>query len=150
VEVYTNSIIDARQAQGVSLFSVHANQTAGYAGRDLVGRRGHSRWLESLRVNQGVDANQSGMPTIWLREVLADQSDRGYRAKVRGRRAINDAHGAILLKRHFRKAAQFPAVQLLRPQLTQNFYGTHANSQMLIDAITIELVGHAGEFDFAV
>jgi hypothetical protein len=66
------------------VFSIRFNQAAGRGGCDLVGRRGHSRPLESSRVNQGVDANLSGLSTILLREVLADQSDRGRRANVSG------------------------------------------------------------------
>jgi hypothetical protein len=34
--------------------------------------------------SHGGDANRLSMPTLLLHEVLADQSDRGYRASVSG------------------------------------------------------------------
>ena len=39
---------------------------------------------KNATADQGVDANQLSTPTLLLREVLADQSDRGHRASVSG------------------------------------------------------------------
>ena len=55
-----------------------------------------------------------------------------------------------LLKRHFRKAAQLAAVQLGGAALAQDLDGAHADAQVLVDALAVEVVGHAGQLDLAV
>jgi hypothetical protein len=50
------------------------------------------------------------------------------------------ASAPTLLKRHLRKAPELAAVHLLGAKFAQDFYSAHANAQMLIDAITVELV----------
>jgi hypothetical protein len=50
------------------------------------------------------------------------------------------ASAPTLLKRHLRKAPELAAVQLLGAKFAQDFYSAHANAQMLIDAITVELL----------
>ena len=54
------------------------------------------------------------------------------------------------LERDFGEAPQLAAVQLLRPLLPQQFDRAHADAQMLIHALAVELVGHAGQLDLAV
>ena len=39
---------------------------------------------KNMHTSRSVDANHLGAPAILLREVLTDQSDRGYRASVIG------------------------------------------------------------------
>ena len=111
-----------------------ANKVARCGGRDLVGRRCHSRSLESLHVSQGVDANQSSVPTMWLREVLADQSDRGHRANVSGWRESTANHYAIesqvISKREIPQATRThstPAYIRSRAELAQRQRQTHAS-----------------------
>jgi hypothetical protein len=71
-----------KSVQIVGYLRQHVKILTGYGGRDLVGRRSHSRSLENLRHDQRVDADQTSVQTMYLREVLADQSDRGHRANV--------------------------------------------------------------------
>jgi hypothetical protein len=63
-------------------FNLHTNKAAGRGGRDRNWRCGHSRSLRILCANQGVDANQHHAQTKLLREVLTDNSYRGYHASV--------------------------------------------------------------------
>ena len=54
-----------------------------------------------------------------------------------------------LLKRHFGKAAQLAAVQLLGALGAQQFNGPHADAQVLVYPFTVKVVGHAGQLDLA-
>ena len=57
--------------------------------------------------------------------------------------------GLNLLKRHFRKAAQLAAVQLIHPLLAQQLDGTHADAQVLVDAFAVEMIRHTRKLDLA-
>ena len=41
-------------------------------------------------------------------------------------------------------------MQLRRPLLAQQLNGAHTNAQVLVDTLSVEVVGHARQFDFAV
>ena len=57
-------------------------QAAGYGESDRNGRCGHSRSLQRLLADQGVDANALSEAIKLLREVLADYSYRDHHASV--------------------------------------------------------------------
>ena len=50
----------------------------------------------------------------------------------------------LLLERHFRKAAQLAAVQLVGALCAQQLKRADANAQMLVDPLAVKVVGHAG------
>ncbi len=54
------------------------------------------------------------------------------------------------LKRHLRKAPQLAAVELLGPLRAQQVDRAQADAQVLVDALAVEAVGHAGQLDLAV
>jgi hypothetical protein len=55
-----------------------------------------------------------------------------------------------LLKRHLGEAPELAAVQLLKPLAAQDVKRANADTQMLVDALAVERVGHAGQLDLAV
>src|SRR5450755_4794963 len=59
------------------------------------------------------------------------------------------AHAYPLLERDLREAAQLPAVQLIDAGRAQQLDGAHADAQVLVDALAIEVIGHAGQLDLA-
>ncbi len=58
--------------------------------------------------------------------------------------------GAPLLEGDFREAAQLAAVQPGHAAGTQDVDGAHADAQMLVHALAVEVVGHARQLDLAV
>src|SRR5574343_686095 len=63
-------------------------------------------------------------------------------------RFIPGAQGS--LEGHFSKTAQLAAVQALNTAIAQDVDGPHADAQMLVHTLAVEVVGHAGQFDLAV
>lgn len=55
-----------------------------------------------------------------------------------------------LLKSYFGETAQLATVQTLCTTLSQKLNGTHADAQMLINAFTVKVIGHARQFDLSV
>jgi hypothetical protein len=55
----------------------------------------------------------------------------------------------LLLKRHFRKATQLPAMQAMQTVHPQQLHRLHADLQMLIDLRPIKLVRHTRQLQFA-
>ena len=64
--------------------------------------------------------------------------------------ALSRANAPCSLKRHFGKAAQLAAVQAVHAAGAQDVDGAHADAQVLVYALAVEVVGHAGQLDFAV
>jgi hypothetical protein len=60
------------------------------------------------------------------------------------------ARACSALERHLGKAAQLAAVQAARTLLAQQLDGPHADAQVLVDPLAVEVVGHAGQLDLAV
>src|SRR5829696_6335123 len=59
--------------------------------------------------------------------------------------AAEDPRWPALLERHLREAAQLAAVQLVDAGLAQHLDRPHADAQMLVDALAIEVVRHSRE-----
>ena len=53
------------------------------------------------------------------------------------------SHGRLLLKRHFSKAAQLAAVQLVSTFCTQQLNRPYADPQVLVNPLLVEVVCHA-------
>src|SRR5664280_3748555 len=55
-----------------------------------------------------------------------------------------------LLEGDLGEAAELAAMQLIDSPVAQQFDGPHADAQMLVDPLSIEMVRHAGQLDLAV